>query len=282
MLKRTLFFSVLALCCTTNSVAAAAHRDEKIFAKLTHIQGQARFERRSTIVPMTVCGDNAPCTKPEVYWSLLIVNRDTGKQYELDEPFAVGSPIPPEAIEISGVLVRSGSRVIVEGSVELVSQDYAYLTEIKAIRVVVEDGDGNGTRPALTSITENTHDLVDPFSSGWGCRTAPNAEGDALHAQIWYSSPRKGPEGFRMRLFRKGVEGDGFRQIAAFEDLNVASERSAVVYRAEADRAAALLTISQVTDKLFDLPSELLMEQQGQKLTARIRAEMVCNRVRVF
>lgn len=280
MLKRTLFFSVLTLCCTINDVASAA---DTLFSKLTHIRGQAHFERRSTIVPMTVCQDDKPCVKPEVYWTLLIVNREAGMQYELDEPFALGSPIPPEAIEISGVVIRHGTRVVVEGAVQPVTKDYAYLTEIKAIRIVVDEGGADSYAfHSAPAVVKAAHDLVDPFSAGWGCRTAPNPEGVSMHAQIWYSSPGNRVEGFRMRLFRKGLNGDGFRQLAAFEDLDVASERSNVMYRAQSEAGTAQLTISQVTQRIFDLPSELHLEQHGPRLTTRFRADMTCNRVRVF
>lgn len=107
----------------------AAHSDEKT------IVGQSEFEKRMTLIPMVVCED-VICPQSQPYWTLIIVQ--DGIHYELSQLFYPGSFTPPESIEVAGVIVRPGSRLMLTGNVHHVSPKFAIITKVKWIDVVMD------------------------------------------------------------------------------------------------------------------------------------------------
>jgi hypothetical protein len=98
------------------------------------IEGRVSFERRQTVIPMSICQFPESCPHSQTYWSL-VVEADTGK-FELDEPFAVGNEQAPAKVELSGLIVSEGARVVLEGKVESVCDDFGIISEIKSLAVI--------------------------------------------------------------------------------------------------------------------------------------------------
>lgn len=98
------------------------------------IQGKVQFERRMTWVPMAICENEHSCVKSEPYWSMVIQQGNI--RYEIDEVFALGNPFCPDALELSGVKIRPGARVSLEGRVEALTQEYHVVSKIEKISVL--------------------------------------------------------------------------------------------------------------------------------------------------
>jgi len=100
------------------------------------VKGKAVFEKRHTLVPMSVCeSDNCPRSQP--YWVLVVSQGET--KYELDQLFATGSTIPPEFVEVAGVVIRSGSRVVFDAQIEKISPRYALIVEVQRASLLMDD-----------------------------------------------------------------------------------------------------------------------------------------------
>ena len=109
------------------------------------VKGKATFERRATIVPLDdgsqgqnglmMC-ESTFCSKSEPYW-VLIVTQDKVK-YELEEMFNLGSETPPESVLVSGSIIRPGTRITLEGRIQLVTPGYATIRDIRRIDVEMD------------------------------------------------------------------------------------------------------------------------------------------------
>lgn len=96
------------------------------------LNGKAGFEKRMTLIPLLVCnGSECPESKP--YWTLVLL--DEGIKYELDQPFLSETASPPEFIEINGVTVRQGARLLLTGKAQYISPTYALITDVHQVEV---------------------------------------------------------------------------------------------------------------------------------------------------
>lgn len=98
------------------------------------VTGEVVFEARSTIVPMVVCKPGEECPKSVPYW-VVVLTRD-GVKHEIAQPFAKGQKQIPESVEVSGVVVRPGTRLLVEGLIRAISPRYAIIAEISRVDVL--------------------------------------------------------------------------------------------------------------------------------------------------
>ena len=109
------------------------------------VKGKVTFERRATIVPLDdgsqgqnglmMC-ENTFCSKSEPYW-VVIVTQDKVK-YEVEEMFNLGSETPPESVLVSGSIIRPGTRITLEGRIQLVTPGYATIRDIRRIDVEMD------------------------------------------------------------------------------------------------------------------------------------------------
>jgi hypothetical protein len=119
---------VLGLVFTSMSTARAAGIPE-----ISQIQGRVEFRERNTMVPQQMCGD-VRCFSSRPYWVLLVI-ADSGT-YELNETFNFGNDRAPEDVKISGVTVRSGSEIVLDGQIEELAPHYGRIIGVDSIRLV--------------------------------------------------------------------------------------------------------------------------------------------------
>lgn len=248
-IKRTGIFSFLffiSILFAAAAVAGAAGLDEGEIN--TTVQGTVYFEKRSTIVPFTVCESDKPCYEPAPYWALMIKS-DEG-HYEVNRAFAIGSKAKPEVIEVSGVLVRSGSLVRVEGRIRPITEDYAIVSDVKNL-VLVNEENPSPVPPSMFGI----------YYSGWTCSGGVNQPQQRdLFVQVRYvKSPEPDGEGFQMRLAALGSRGHELEEIAVFEKMESAITQRNVSYRGSAGQLTAKLRIRHSEEALINFPSSLLL-----------------------
>lgn len=139
------------------------------------VTGEVSFERRATIVPFRLC-ESEPCARSTVYWSVIVHSQ--GVDYELDQTFNSGEENPPEAIELQGVVLRPGTRVAMDGKVELVARGYAILMDLKKVDIVM--------------------DYV--LLGGWNCSTPDLVGTTKLWVDVWFQNEIQSGPTHQMRI----------------------------------------------------------------------------------
>src|SRR5262245_31715619 len=103
------------------------------------IVGDAAFEQRETIVPISF-SDLPSVTFSETYWVLVV--RDHGLTYQLDQHFAPGEHKAPEMVELKlipdsetspAILIRPGSHLRIAGQITPLTETFAMFSEIERI-----------------------------------------------------------------------------------------------------------------------------------------------------
>lgn len=261
MFKRAVFFSLVFGLITIHASASAVVEE----MDYSRVQGKVSFEKRSTIVPlndpMSICSDNQPCVKPRPYWTVVVSSRKS--RFELDQTFALGSERAPEAIEVSGLVIRQGSQVAVEGRVQHVTPNYAIVSDVRSVELVLD----SRLRPAVASIRPSI-DSTAPVDSSWMCRSEIGLEAE-FQTHVWFESVR-GVEQFKMAILSRSDE--GLKELARINDLGFSSERNNLIYKGATGGISAELAIHQFEEAFFDLPGVL-------KLTKARRTIMDVNRL---
>ncbi|MEK6706980.1 MAG: hypothetical protein AABZ06_14475 [Bdellovibrionota bacterium] len=98
--------------------------------------GKVTFEKRTTIVPLSICEQGQICPKPQIYWSVMV--HSNGVRYEIDEVFGLGNFKAPEYVELTGVVIKPGCQVALVGRVEPITKDYVIVSDIKQAMVLNE------------------------------------------------------------------------------------------------------------------------------------------------
>jgi hypothetical protein len=99
------------------------------------IQGQVKFEKRSTRVADEQCG-RAPCFRSQVYWSMVVHSGDN--RYIFDQQLHPNEARAPESVEVAGVVLRSGSVVKIEGEIIEGGPQFFILTQIKSVALLMD------------------------------------------------------------------------------------------------------------------------------------------------
>lgn len=246
MLMRTILMGILVMATSVNS-AGATH---------VTVQGKVSFERRATVVPLTVCDNGRPCYESKPYWSMLIAS-ETGK-FELDQAFALGSHNEPDAVEMAGVTIRPGFQVEVEGRVERITRDYAIVSEVKNINVL-EKGPSEVVSEVSTFIA--APDVLSPANSGWDCRSS-ELEYGRLRVHVRYEAglhADESAEGFTIRVLEKSQDGLRFREVASIKSIEMRKTANGLRYVGGNPRASADLTIQHSSESIFDSPAWLTL-----------------------
>lgn len=223
----------------------------------SQISASVSFERRSTVVPLCVASGELRCPKPERYWSIVFVGEKV--RYELDQIFAMGSRTAPEFLELEGVLLRPGTRVILEGLVEPVSEDYAFLSKIRDLNLVMDQ-------------RANSH-VVYPQ---WECSGVVD---DQTHvaAQVWYSGTGRAAKAYKLQVSAENQQGRRM-DLAFLQDVTVSSDQDWLTYRGATSLVSADLAIHQAgaagTQKLPGILKLARLHNQPNQIVVPLEASV--------
>jgi hypothetical protein len=125
-----LFRAVLGASFLAVALSAGAWAD----GQPSQVEGRIGLVQRMTFVPY-FCDQNVSCPHSQPYW-VMTVTGNNGVYYEFDSPFGLGDAACPQSIEFSGVILHSGTDVVLEGNTEMVNPTYGLITSVSWIRVV--------------------------------------------------------------------------------------------------------------------------------------------------
>ncbi len=136
MTVKRLMLAAMGLLVLASAASSFASQDP--MGTPAQVVGNAHFERRYTFVPLhsDILCRGQPCPKSEPYWALVLENN--GVHYEMDHQFSMGKTISPELVEVLGTIIRPGSRVMLDGEVEAISDSYAVVTHVRRAWLVMD------------------------------------------------------------------------------------------------------------------------------------------------
>jgi hypothetical protein len=205
------------------------------------ITGNAAFEKRSTVVPMALC-EGERCPKPEPYWVLVL--REGKTRYELSTVFDRGSDTAPESIEVAGIIIRPGSRLFLEGMMHYLTRDYAIITNVHRVSVVMD---------LVTQVADALPALRNEAYPVWLC---PSADGTGrIRAEVWNSGRVPGEADYVIRLLASGPDGRNF--VSELGDTQVRVFRRSLTFYASAQDSNVELTLDQSIQLFHDVPARL-------------------------
>jgi hypothetical protein len=247
---------------------------------VTTVRGKVLFEKRNTVVPyggdlfhaiselLPFCDSMNNCPRSSPYWAMLV--DDGQRQYELHQPFAMGSSRAPESVQIGGVVLHQGNQVSVEGSIETISDSYGIISEVKSISIL--SNATLGTQNYLQSI-------YGAEGTGWTCVSSDNPS-YGVDAYIWYGRQnRTENENFHLRVIAKRLNDLAHLQQGVTEIGNVRMRQVAgnIVYEGEIDDTAATLAIRRDSPQIRNYPSSLSVSTLQGSLGVR----MLCNPIEI-
>lgn len=236
-------------------------------AKLSRIQGAASFEMRSTVVPMTVCTEGMVCPRSQVYWTLVVHSGQV--KYEIARPFAYGSTVQPESLEVSGVRIRPGLWISLEGVVYSLMPNYNVVSDVRNITVVPdqwglelplgEDAEKMDSLPPSDSVWS-------PETEGWNCE---NRLGEStVIAQVWYGKTGANQEGYHLQVRGRPSPTAPIQDLAKLDQVQIRTSPNTVVFAGATREMRAMLAIRQTQASFTDFPS-LLKIQRVENVSGR-------------
>lgn len=287
MLKRTVWVTLITTVIGIQlaAVSVAGLRDEMLLGQdlvdplstedTATVEGSVHFERRSTVVPFAVC-ESRECPKSQTYWSMVINSQ--GLKYELDEIFALGKEKAPESIEVSGLVIRPGSRVAVQGTVSYINNNYGIVSNVKTIAVIMD------TRRAGKGLIREQDTETSRSIQGWTCFGKDKASGRRVYSQVWHEYDLGGAGSYHLQV----VVGNDLDStlLASISGLQPMLVRNKVSFRGMTKTLIAELVIDETDKVLLDFPAEIRLKQVVQESGARMPIEatvpMTCSRTRYF
>ncbi|HLE00435.1 MAG TPA: hypothetical protein VJB59_09250 [Bdellovibrionota bacterium] len=258
--------SAAVLSGSPDSRAAGFGRNKQI------ITGQVTFEKRATVVPMAIC-EKEPCAQSQTYWSVLV--NSGGTIYELSQAFEVGRSVAPRSVAVAGVMIHPGVHVAIEGTVDVISPNYAIISEVNDARIISSSGSSESSEDAPQA-------LISPVSYGWKCESDEPFD-SKVYVEVYYTGEVNAEERYELKVLANHSGEDIFYPVAEFEHATVKSQRGLVTYHASSSTASAVLVIDGSSDGATDLPAHLTLshEQMGEwPLGAERIFSLRCNRTR--
>jgi|GEM_PF-2376096 len=204
---------------------------------IDQVVGNAEFQKRKTLVQFEERAEKL-CAESKPYWVLVL--KSGAFSFELSEIFSLGADRAPASIEVSGVIIRPGERILVEGSIDNTSRDYGIISDVTRVDVVM---DTESVSPGTISVGRPS--TLPSDAQVWHCHGALPTGQDLL-TEVWYA----GQDG-NSRVFhiRSTLEDRG-QEAFASEILNIdhAVEfrlGDAFAYRGHARDVEARLTIAR-------------------------------------
>jgi hypothetical protein len=227
------------------------------------ISGVAHFERHHTVIPLTYC-NAVDCIRAKPYWAMVV--QAGSSRYELNQVFNEGSERAPEAVRVGSVVIRPGSRVVVQGHVDVITRDYAVISDIQKIDVVMDE-------------ELRSQEAGAPFF-GWTCHSI--GETHPVYVDVTQVS-RNG--GYAMKILSDtGTEQEGLRTVANFGEVRLSMTDESIAFEGSTHRVSAQLAIDQRAGRINDLDSMLHMTNEFQTIDREFpvhtTVRLACNRTR--
>lgn len=271
----TFCLSVGSLFLTTVTYASANTIEA---SSLTTVRGTVRFEKRNTVVPMangliadaldmtaSFCdGDNCPRSNP--YWAVIV--DDGHRQYEMHQPFALGAKRAPMFVQIGGVILRPGTEISLEGSIESISESYGIIADVKSISVI--------SSPALPG-QDMVGSIYGMEGPGWNCLGSENP-GAGVNALVWYGRQSiMSNESFHIRVVvNKMIDTNRVQQgVTEINNVQLMQLAGSLVYQGAVDDTAATLAIQRNSPLIRNYPSTLSVSSSQGGMGVR----MLCSPV---
>jgi hypothetical protein len=212
------------------------------------INGTVTFQRRG---------------ESETYWAA-VLRSEQGK-FEVQSPFAVGSPEQPISILLGGAAVFSGDVIRARATVTSRDRETNFLGKVESV-VVVQHGRGEPPMPS------------DPF--GWSCQSV-TAIPVNLHASVFETEA----DIYQLRVV--AVQGEPsspiFYPLLRLQGCRSGTDQDHLVYSGETGTAKATLTIREIAGEMH-LPASLRLVrgdiQPDDPLGAVSETAMVCTPTR--
>jgi hypothetical protein len=212
------------------------------FADTVHVEGEASFALRHTLVPIAIVrGDSAP--KSQAYWAVVVKAAD-GKAYELNGQFALGQNVKPSQITLDGITVEENSKITLDGTITYQSGSYVWLDEVSDVQNFNSDHQ-------VILIPQPT----DPFLN-WTCQGQMDSDTE-VYADVWFqadpSSASKGS--YTVRLSTAALQGDDrqFSELAYLDSARITVNAAQMTFNASSAQDSVTLKITN-SDALEQAP----------------------------
>jgi hypothetical protein len=264
------------------STAAGASVSDDTFeiAAMTTVRGTVHFEKRNTVVPyfngmsadvvnsaMPVCSEDF-CPRSNPYWAVIV--QDGQRLYELHQPFAIGATRAPNFVEVSGVKLRPGFEIALEGSIESISESYGIISDVKSISVL-----SSRSMPGQGSLAA-TYGYGVQMAYGWSCASLEDPY-NGLNAYVWYGRKSHADGlGFHLRVIAKKISdlANLHQGVTEISYLQMKQTSSNLIYQGSASDLAAILAIQKtVSPQISNYPSSLRISNMQGSMGLR----MYCN-----
>jgi hypothetical protein len=262
------------------STAAGASVSDDTFeiAAMTTVRGTVHFEKRNTVVPysdsiagnefssvLPVCNENF-CPRSNPYWAVVIA--DGQRQYEFHQPFAIGASRAPNFVEVSGVKLRPGFEIALEGSIDSISDSYGIISDVKRISVL-------SSRP-MPGLERLEAGYGVQMAYGWSCASLEDPS-NGLNAYVWYGRrSHTDGLGFHLRVIAKRIAdlANLHQGVTEISYLQMKQTTANLIYQGAARDLAATLAIQKtVSPQINNYPSSLRISN----LQGSMGVRMFCN-----
>ncbi len=233
MFKQRDFFSAFVFCCL-GLLSAGTYASGRTDLAQVEVTGRVSFERRLTVVPLSraFCLSPLKCGEQGIYWVMTI--EDSDRKYVLEQPFAIGQDDQPEFVELSGVLLRQGTRVNILGHAVLSSDMTAILKQIDRLTLVMDLARGAGLA------SQGIRKELGADKGGFFCKN------DRIAAKLFYRTDAVGPI-FTLKLIDDSGASGLPRGIAEFGDIRGSLTDREILIEGDSDRSTVTLAIDRGT-----------------------------------
>jgi hypothetical protein len=253
----TVVATVFMIACGSFSGSIARADDQGLqVGQYSTITGNAVFEQHHTLLPLAICDDGQACAQTRSYWMLVIQSGHS--RYEINQPFGKGSEVAPDSFVLNEIVVRQGSRLRMDAKVDVVSRDYAILSDVRNVNVIM--------------------DMATPFF-GWTCKSVGESAPIYVDiAQIEHNG------NYSMRILSAaGSEDHTVQTVAAFKDVQLSMSDEAIDFAASTQRVVAELAIDQRGGRVSNLDSVLKISNtmtRADQVSLETTVHLSCNRTR--
>ena len=254
-------FWVVAIAAANSGAVGAATGDGASPIDYPIITGVAHFEKHRVLTPQ-YCTQQG-CAKPHPYWALVL---DSGTlRYEFREEFAPGQNRAPESVQLDGVVVKSGMRLIVQARVDTVTRDRSVISEVQRVQIAMGP-------LGLAELTGGWEPDNAPFF-GWECRSVSEA------LPVYVDVERLAHEGsYSMRIQAESGDREiGVRTIASFGHVEFNTTPDKIGFAGAEPRVQAVLDIDSRSGDFKSLESTLSLTEKADEHRA---IRLLCDRTR--
>lgn len=234
------------------------------------VQGLVRFEKRHTVVPLSICQSWDRCPHSRPYWVVVLTSSDS--QYEIDRPFSVGEENPPQILRMNGVDMKPGNVVRLNATVEYASADYYILGSIRDVGAVLTFGDDLSSTISLKN---------------WNCSGTLDGKAEIGVTVSQAITPEDRGNIYRMLLTdtEQTEEGPRVYHLATLNDAVGRRDGDKLVYEGRDNYNSIQLTLSAAEGSDRDVPSKIKFSitkavEENPGFPSNSEVDVVCNTIR--